>query len=49
MQQGTPALPQPPTMALAVPTTLGENIMLLQNWQMTNAASDQPMSMRSIM
>lgn len=43
-QENSPALPQPPAMALAMPTTLGENNMLAQNWHVTKPASAIPIS-----
>ena len=45
----SPALPQPPATALAMPTTVGENMMEDQNWQMTKAAREHPMNRRSMM
>lgn len=49
MRGGSPALPQPPAMALDMPTTLGENMMEDQNWQTTKEASEQPIKTRSMM
>jgi hypothetical protein len=37
-----PMFPQPPARALAVPSTLAENIWVAQNWQGTNAAPNKP-------
>ena len=45
----SPALPQPPATALAMPTTVGENMMDDQNWQMTKVAREHPMNRRSMM
>jgi hypothetical protein len=45
----TPALPQPPATAFAMPTTFGENIMEDQNWHTTKAPREQPMKTRSMM
>ncbi len=44
-----PIFPQPPAKALAVPTTLGENMMELQNWQHTKHARPKPMQQRTMM
>ena len=37
-----PILPHPPAKALAVPTTLEENIWVAQNWHGTNVAPKIP-------
>ena len=42
-----PALPQPPTVALAVPTTLGANITEVWNCVMTKLAPMAPMARRN--
>ena len=41
-----PKLPQPAAVALAVPTTLGENMSEHQNWLVTKVAPAQPMKNR---
>ncbi len=43
-----PALPQPPTVALAVPTTFGANITEVWYWVMTKDAPMMPMNRRPI-
>ena len=47
--ESAPAVPQPPAKALAVPTTLGENMHEVQNWQHTKVASAKPMTQREMM
>ena len=42
-----PALPQPPTVALAVPTTFGANITEVWNWVITKLAPITPMARRN--
>eukprot|EP00438_Fugacium_kawagutii_P036205 Skav225352 [mRNA] locus=scaffold652:23527:23939:- [translate_table: standard] len=41
-----PKLPQPAAVALAVPTTFGENIKEHQNWFVTKVAPAHPMKNR---
>mmetsp|Transcript_33849 Transcript_33849/g.74035 ORF Transcript_33849/g.74035 Transcript_33849/m.74035 type:complete len:242 (-) Transcript_33849:126-851(-) len=43
-----PRLPQPPAVALAIPTILGLNITEDQNWQATKVARPQPMKKREM-
>mmetsp|Transcript_62035 Transcript_62035/g.102993 ORF Transcript_62035/g.102993 Transcript_62035/m.102993 type:complete len:433 (-) Transcript_62035:55-1353(-) len=43
-----PRLPQPPAMALAVPTTLPLNRAMVQNWHGTNVAPARPTNNRSM-
>lgn len=40
-------MPQPPTIALAVPTTLCENMLDVQDWDMTKEAPSRPMAERT--
>lgn len=44
-----PRLPHPAAKALAVPTTLMENMDDIQNWQQTKVASAKPMKHRHTM
>lgn len=44
--KAAPELPQPAAKALAVPTTLAENMQEVQNWQHTKEASAKPMKQR---
>lgn len=43
-----PRLPQPPESPLAVPTTPGENMELIQNWVETKVAKENPVKKRTI-
>ena len=42
-----PKFPQPPATPLAVPTTLEENMELIQNWVETNVARENPVKNRA--